>query len=62
MDGAALVVADGEKGLTNHALAWIAAESGNFGILRWQLGEFFRIGAQNVEFAHAAFDVDHIVF
>ena len=26
-----------------------------------QFGELLRVGAQDVEFAHAAFDVDHIV-
>ena len=63
MDGAALIVADGEKGLADHGLEPLLGDDKGVLILHgWQLGEFLWVGAQDVELAHAAPDVDHVVF
>ena len=63
VDGAAFVVADGKEGLGDHGLELRLWQ--NQGVLVFygrQLGELLGIGAQDVELAHAALDVDHIVF
>ena len=60
--GRALVVADGEESLGNR---WNAARSApgprHSAAPQRQLGEFLGVGTQDVEFAHATFNVDHIV-
>ena len=62
VDGAALVVADGEESLGNHGTQHALLQDHGILLLhRGQLGEFLGVGTQDVEFAHATFNVDHIV-
>ena len=61
MDGAALVVGDGEESLGDHgAQGGLTDIDVALGLNAGQLGELLGIGGQNVELAHAAFDIDHV--
>ena len=63
VNGAGFVVADGKNGLSDHGFElFLWNLEGILVFHRRELGEFFGVGAQNVEFAQAAFDVDHVVF
>ena len=63
MDGTALVGGDGEDGLANHGAQGSPLDFKAVGILLHlgQGGELGGIGGQDVEFAHAALDVDGVV-
>ena len=61
VDGAALVVADGEQGLGDHGAQGGLGEGQAVLLVHGgQLGELLRVHAQNVELRQAALDVDHI--
>ena len=62
MDGAALVGGDGKQGLGDHAAQDVAGQLHRVLILHQrQIREILGIGAHDVEFAHAALDVDHVI-
>ena len=63
VDGAAFIVADGEDGLGDHGFQFILGNGKGILVLNsGKFWKFLRVRAQDVEFAHTAFDVDHIIF
>ena len=58
VDGPALVVTDGKEGLADHGSEdGLADDQGVLLVHRGQLGEFLRVGTQNVELGQAALDI-----
>ena len=63
MDGAALIVADGEDGLADHGSEGLLGQGDGVLVLYGgQLREVLRVDAHEVELTHAAGDVDFQVF
>jgi len=62
VDGAALIVTDGEQGLGDHGAQHALLHSQRVLLIHSrQLGELLRVCPQDVELRQAAFDVHHIV-